>query len=165
MGIKGSRDGQFNQLHDIAVDPIGNFVYTLELANHRVQKFDNNGTFLTKWDFNYTGGAGADRRPHQLAVDSYGYVYLTDRGGSEVLKFNNNGTFMEKWGAYGSGAKQFVRPHGIAFDSKDYMYITDMGNSRVQKFDKNGTFILTWGSYGTGKDQFSGSIPGIAVDS
>ncbi len=72
---------------------------------------------------------------------------------------------MEKWGAYGSGAKQFVRPHGIAFDSKDYMYITDMGNSRVQKFDKNGTFILTWGSYGTGKDQFSGSIPGIAVDS
>ena len=120
--------GQFNQLHDIAVDPIGNFVYTVELANHRVQKFDNNGTFLTKWDFNYTGGAGADRRPHQLAVDSYGYVYLTDRGGSEVLKFNNNGTFMEKWGAYGSGAKQFVRPHGIAFDSKDYMYVTDMGN-------------------------------------
>ena len=83
-GSKGNGDGQFNQLHDIAVEPTGNFVYTVELANHRVQKFDDNGTFITKWGFNDTGGAGADRKPHQLAVDSYGYVYLTDRAGSEI---------------------------------------------------------------------------------
>ena len=81
-GSKGNRDGQFDQLHDIAVDPTGNFVYTVELANHRVQKFDGNGTFITKWGFGDTGGAGANRRPHQFSVDSHGFVYLKYRGGS-----------------------------------------------------------------------------------
>lgn len=62
-GSKGSRDRQFNQLRDIAVDPRENFVYTVELANYRVQKLDDNGNFITKWGFSDTGGAGADRKP------------------------------------------------------------------------------------------------------
>jgi DNA-binding beta-propeller fold protein YncE len=94
-GSQGLGDGQFNQLHDIAVDPKGNFVYTVELGNHRVQKFFNNGTFITKWGFNDAGGSGANRKPHQLAVDHSGDVFLTDRAGSEVLRFNDVGKFLE----------------------------------------------------------------------
>jgi DNA-binding beta-propeller fold protein YncE len=38
-GEEGSGDGQFDKLHDVHVDPSGQFIYTLELSNHRVQKF------------------------------------------------------------------------------------------------------------------------------
>jgi DNA-binding beta-propeller fold protein YncE len=47
-GSEGGNDGQFSGLHDVAVDPEGMFVYTVELKNHRVQKFDSTGGFITK---------------------------------------------------------------------------------------------------------------------
>jgi len=47
-GSAGSNDGQFLGLHDATVDPEGKFVYSLELNNHRVQKFDSDGRFITK---------------------------------------------------------------------------------------------------------------------
>ena len=34
-GEEGSGDGQFDKLHDVYVDPSGQFIYTLELTNHR----------------------------------------------------------------------------------------------------------------------------------
>src|SRR5262245_40910061 len=55
-GSAGSGNSQFMGLHDVAVDPIGKFVYSLETNNHRVQKFDSEGNFITKWGFNGTGG-------------------------------------------------------------------------------------------------------------
>ena len=56
MGISWYADGQFSQLHDIAVDPNGQFIYTVELDNHRVQKFFPNGTFISKFGYEETGG-------------------------------------------------------------------------------------------------------------
>jgi len=47
-GSAGTNNGQFLGLHDVTVDPEGKFVYSLELNNHRVQKFDSNGRFITK---------------------------------------------------------------------------------------------------------------------
>ena len=38
-GEEGSADGQFRQLHDIAIHPNSKFIYTVELDNHRVQNF------------------------------------------------------------------------------------------------------------------------------
>ena len=116
-GSAGSNDGQFLGLHDVTVDPEGKFVYSLELNNHRVQKFDSNGKFITKWGFNGTGGRDVQRSPHQIAVNSMGIVYLTDRNGNQILKFFPNGTFMETIGSKGAGPGQFDGPHGIAIDS------------------------------------------------
>ena len=143
-------------LHDVTVDPEGKFVYSLELNNHRVQKFDSNGTFITKWGFNGTGGRDAQRSPHQIAVNSNGIVYLTDRNGNQILKFYSNGTFMESIGSKGPGPGQFDGPHGIAIDSdNDNVYVTDMKNHRVQVFDSNDSFIRQWRSFGNGTGQFS----------
>jgi DNA-binding beta-propeller fold protein YncE len=125
----GSKDGQFLKLHDMAVDPTGEYVYTLELKNHRVQKFTSDGKFILKWTFENTGGKGSERTPHQLSVDSKGFVYLTDKNGHQILKFDENGNFIKTLGKQGSGEGEFVRPHGIVFDSKDNMFITDMRNS------------------------------------
>ena len=61
-GSKGDGDGQFSAHTDdgpagAAADNQGN-VYVNDPGNHRIQKFDSNGKFLTKW-----GSAGTARRP------------------------------------------------------------------------------------------------------
>jgi DNA-binding beta-propeller fold protein YncE len=48
MGSKGVNDGEFNTPHTIAFDSSGN-TYVTDTKNSSVQKFDSNGTFLTKW--------------------------------------------------------------------------------------------------------------------
>ena len=82
-------------LVSIAVHPNGKFIYTVELDNHRVQKFFPNGTFISKFGYEETDGDGKKRSPHQLYVDISGNIYLTDRRNSEILKFNDNGDFIK----------------------------------------------------------------------
>ncbi|MGZ5490317.1 MAG: 6-bladed beta-propeller, partial [Nitrososphaeraceae archaeon] len=117
--------------------------------------------FILKWGFENTGGRGAERTPHQLSIDSNGYVYLTDRNAHQILKFDENGTFIKSYGSKGSTEGKFLEPHGIVFDSNNTMYVTDMKNSRVQVFDKDFNFKRQWGSFGNASGQFSGTAPGI----
>ena len=41
-------DGQFSNPTGLAVDSLG-FVYVIDYNNNRIQKFTNDGTFVTKW--------------------------------------------------------------------------------------------------------------------
>ena len=47
-GKLGTADGEFDGPTAISVDSSGN-VYVADLNNNRIQKFDSNGTFITKW--------------------------------------------------------------------------------------------------------------------
>ena len=105
-----------------------------------------------------------NRTPHQISIDSFGYVYLTDKNSHQIIKFDKNGKFIKVLGTRGSEAGQFYRPHGIVFDSNNNMYITDMRNSRVQVLDKDFNLITQWGSYGNESGQFSLTFPGIDID-
>ena len=42
-------DGQFNSPRGIFIDSTGKLVYVVDTANDRIQKFDSNGKFITKW--------------------------------------------------------------------------------------------------------------------
>ena len=163
-GEWGDESGQFKTLHDVAVDPLGKYVYTIEIDNYRVQQFTSDGKFVAKWGYEKTGGHGALRNPHQVAVDSTGNHYLPDKDGSEVLKFDSVGSIIQKYGSNGTGNGEFKTPHGIAVDSMDNVYVTDMDNYRIQKFDSDGNFITKWGSKGDQDGQFSNVTPGIDVD-
>lgn len=48
-GTGGNRDGQFNDPTSVVVDPATNKVYVADPINKRIQVFDGNGEFLTKW--------------------------------------------------------------------------------------------------------------------
>ena len=80
----------------VAVDGSGN-VYVADTDNHRVQKFDSDGNFLTKWG---TQGKGDGQffEPFGVAVDGLGNVYVADLANSLIQKFDSDGNFLKKWG-------------------------------------------------------------------
>ena len=154
-GVTGNADGQFNNPTGIAVDNSGN-IYVADSNNNRIQKFNSNGTFITKWGI-------PNIYPEGIAIDSMGNIYITDTANHNVQKFNSNGTFIKKWGMQGTQYGQFLYPTGIAVDTTNNIYVADANNFRIQKFNSDGTFITKWGSSGSGDGQFN-NPSGIAVD-
>jgi len=108
-------DGQFAvRLLGIATDFLDN-VYVADAFNHRIQKFQNDGTFIRKWgspcNLNGTGckdpdgvgplslGDGQFDRPYDVATDPSGNVYVADTNNQRIQEFMSNGTFIRKWGS------------------------------------------------------------------
>ncbi|MFC2169968.1 PKD domain-containing protein [Acidobacteriota bacterium] len=184
LGVWGTEDGQFKDPRGVAVDSEG-YVYVSDMWNHRIQKFTSDGVFLGWWgrdNTGYTGwhdpgtgtwgvlgsGDGQFYFPHDIAIDSEGYVYVSDIYNYRIQKFTSDGVFLGWWGRdntgytgwhdpgsgtsgdSGSGDGQFDRPHDIAVDSDGYVYVADMWNWRIQKFDSDGGFIGWWGLDNTG---------------
>lgn len=162
FGTAGSGNGQFNLPTDVAEDALGN-IYVLDSGNNRVQKFDNNGTFLLEWGTAGTGNGEFDIEYGQIAVDKFNDVYVVDSNNDRVQKFSPLGVYILEWGTTGSGNGEFNQPYGIAIDGGLNVYVTDMNNNRVQMFDSNGVYNGQFGSSGVGDGQFS-SPHGIAVD-
>jgi len=138
-----SNDGQFTNPFGIAIDSSNN-VYVADTGNNRIQKFDSNGKFITKW-----GSEGIEDGQfgllHGIGVDTTGNVYVSDTGNNRIQKFDSNGKFITKWGSAGTGDGQFMYAAHIATDSSNDVYVVDNNNDVIQKFDSNGNFITKWG--------------------
>ena len=163
-GSSGASSSQFNFPTGISVDGSNN-VYVLDTNNHRVQKFDTNGTYITQWGSFGTGNSQF-KTPFGIMVDGSN-VYVADTYNSRIQKFDTNGTYITQWGSKGNGNGQFNDgPFDIAKDTGGNFYVIDPNSAppRVQKFDTNGTYITQWGSSGSGNGQFNNPL-GIALDS
>ena len=181
-GTPGTGTGQFENFNDLAVGA-GGQVYVTD--NHRVQRFDANGTFLSTWGI-FGTAVGQFSTPHGVATDAAGNVYVADRGNHRVQKFGPDGSFQRMWGwnvqsgtgdtfqvctappcfigRAGSGAGQFFSPEGIAVDSAGNVYVSEFANNRVQKFTSDGAMTgVSWGSVGTADGQFQRPTA-LAVD-
>lgn len=156
-------DGQFNWPNGVAVDLFTDVVYVTDKNNHRVQKFDSEGTFLLKWG-EYGGDDGQFYEPTAVAVDLQGDVYVVDQASCRVQKFDSEGNFLLKWGEPGSGDGQFDSPYGVEVDLRGRVFVSEWGSgNRIQVFDRAGNFVVQWGGFGNGDGQFN--YPGgMAVD-
>ncbi|MGB9940270.1 PKD domain-containing protein [Methanosarcina sp.] len=144
MGSQGSGDGQFNSPNDIAVDSSDN-VYVVDSGNHRIQKFDSNGNFITKWGSEGTGDGQFYNGLSGIGVDSSDNVYVVEPGNNRIQKFDSNGNFITKWGSGGIDYGQFKYPYDVAVDSLGNAYVTDTENQRIQKFSiEKFTPTITW---------------------
>jgi len=140
--------GTFNQPWGIGVAPDGS-VYVADTWNHRIQKFNSQGEFVSMWG--YFGQAERPEGfwgPRDVAVDSAGQVFVTDTGNKRVVVFDGDGVFITQFGSAGMGAGQFDEPVGITVDLAGLVYVVDTWNQRIQVFqpDEQGqyTILRSW---------------------
>jgi tripartite motif-containing protein 71 len=81
----GTGDGQFINPVGLATDSSDN-IYVADRGNNRIQKFDSDGNFITKWGTPGIGD-GQFEEPTGIAVDSLDNVYVVDRGNSRIQVF------------------------------------------------------------------------------
>jgi hypothetical protein len=162
-GSKGSGDGQFNIPYSIGIDSKDK-IYVVDRENHRIEKFDTNGTFIAKAGNGRGSSNNQLNRPEDIVFSPFG-IYVADTGNDRILKFNSSFILVGKWGSKGTGNGQFIHPHAIDVDSKGNVYVGQLNEPGVQVFDSNGKFLKRWGTMGTGDGQSSIPQEHIAIDS
>ena len=161
-GGTGSGNGQFDAPYGLTLDANGN-VWVADGRNHRLQKFDPNGKFLSSFG-TYGTGNGQFVTPTWVNFDSSGAFYVAetntdpqdtsapDLQDQRIQKFNADGTFALKWGSYGEAGGQFRLPFDVVVDNAGYAYVSDYYNTRLQKFSLSGA--PTGGGGGTSDSLF-----------
>lgn len=127
-GKKGTGDGEFDLVHDIAVDAKGR-VYVADRTNARVQVFDSEGKFLTKWT-----DVGAPWGLYHVARENA--IYMADGLNNRIVKLNLEGQILGILGSHGKLPGKLDFAHNIAVDSTGAIYVAEIKNWRVQKFAK-----------------------------
>ena len=69
-------------------------MYVADSENHRIQKFDEDGNFITKWGASGIGD-GQFNSPHGVAVSTTGDVYVADSGNDRIQNFGYVGPGYE----------------------------------------------------------------------
>ena len=129
------REGEGVGPEGIDTDKSSN-VYIADPGNARVQKFDNDGNFITMWGSNGTG-KGHFIYPSGLTVDPSGNIFVSDEVNKNIQKFDSNGNFITMWGS----PEIFGHVHYIATDPAGNVFVTDLENGNIQKFDNNGNAL------------------------
>jgi sugar lactone lactonase YvrE len=150
--IPSSSSGRLDHPYGVCSDPSDN-IYVADTYNHRVQKFDPNGVYLSQWG-TWGIGDGQFVTPTGVCSDPSGNIYVVDTGNDRVQKFDANGVYLSQWGAYGTGNGQFQYPQGVCSDPSGSIYVADTNNNRVQKFDPDGVYLTQWGTEGAGEGEF-----------
>jgi hypothetical protein len=132
-GKKGTGNGEFSDVHGIAVDAQGN-VYAADAGNKRIQVFDNEGNF--KSAISNVGAPQAlcmTKGPNPvLYVSNSNPVSDIDRDG-EIYKVRLDGTIIGRFGRAGKLPKEFGTVNSIDCREENTLYVGEIGNLRVQK--------------------------------
>jgi hypothetical protein len=132
-GSRGTEPGQFAGVDSLAVDAQGN-VYAADSGNHRIQVFDNNGTFKT--EITHVGAPAA----LCLTTGAHPYLYSSNSNpvndidsGGEIYKLELDGTVVGTFGRAGKLPKEFGTLNEIDCRTPNQLYVAEVGNYRMQK--------------------------------
>ena len=106
-------------------------VYTLDMGNTRVQKFDSIGKLVAAWR-TPDGDGYQDGAPGSITLDSASNVYIADGNKNRVQKFTNTGKLVATWDGNADDSN-FNSPVSIAVDAAGNVYIAD-SSATVRKF-------------------------------
>ncbi|MGE0706137.1 MAG: hypothetical protein AB7P22_19625 [Vicinamibacterales bacterium] len=136
---------QFSAIVHCVVISNDDLVYVCDRANHRVQVFQKDGTFVEEgfigrtllgasvWDIDFSKDAGQAE------------FYNADGGNHRIEILNReNLTETGTFGRRGRNGGNFESPHSIAVDSRGNLYIGEtLSGRRVQRFLKTGGAVTT----------------------
>lgn len=146
IGSSGTGESQFSHPAGMAVDSNG-FLWAIDENNNRIEKFGENGQYVTK--FGSLGTAsGKFTRPTDIAFAPSGKFWVTDSNNNRVQEFNASHVYLTQFGTAGSGNGQLAEPEGVAVDVKGNVWVADTHNARLQEFNEAGEFIKVAGSKG-----------------
>lgn len=153
-GEFGTAVSEYGAYVKLAVDSQDN-VYATDVINHRIQKFNSSGSYLSQWG---SEGSGDNQfnRLDSIDVDSQDNVYVRDGqrvSSSEtaefrIKKFTSSGSYISQWGSVGVAEDQFQdlryifdAYYLIHIDDQDRVYTTGNVHNDVQVFTTSG--VLT----------------------
>ena len=129
-GTKGSEDGQFVSVSDIAFDEEEN-AYVCDRGNNRVQVFTKDWSFL--YAFNKKGSNAQLKTPNNICLFGQ-FVHVVESSVHCVSVFLRSGQFVASFGETGREAGKFNCPEGIACDDDGFVYVCDFVNKNILVF-------------------------------
>ncbi|MDR7468452.1 MAG: hypothetical protein QN176_14340 [Armatimonadota bacterium] len=130
FGGRGSTDGQFAGLADVAVAPNGD-IYALDMMRASVSVFDPHGHFIRR--FGEAGGSfGQLALPTGLAVDASGRTLVVDATRHTLLLYDSDGRFAREFGGLGKTPGWFYFPRDVEVDAGGRVYVVEPFLNRVQ---------------------------------
>ena len=160
----GTTASSFSLPYDVAFDIYKGKMYVVDLANHRVLRFnypvkENNPeaeiVFGQMDFFGKEANQGVSTSKNTLffptAVAVYeGCLWICDQGNNRILKFNNASDINENGidadavlgqvdfvtNTPGTSNLELSNPYDITFDNNGNLWVADQGNNRVLKFDE-----------------------------
>ena len=152
FGTRGSDNSQFVWPRGVAVSR-SDQIFVADSSNHRVQVFDNIGTYIKTF-----GSYGQAESEFDclagIAINSMGDILITDRYNHRIQVFDHQGNFKVEFGEEGQGDGQMSYPWGIGTDGMGFIYVCDKENHRVQVFQSSGVFVRKFGRLGRVRGQF-----------
>lgn len=134
IGKRGDQDGEFNLPRDVVIAPDGS-IYVVDGGNFRVQRFDKDGKFMSKFG-DIGRQMGQFSRPKEAAVDPEGNIYVVDTAFGNFQIFNPLGQILLAIGnrSNSNAPGLYSLPSGIAVDDDGRVYVVDQFFRKVDIF-------------------------------
>lgn len=153
IGTNGPASDQINNATGLALSR-SNQLYVADAGNNRIQVFDRDGNFLSRWGSSGSGN-GQFNNPRAVCLGSNDQVYVCDFGNNRIQVFSPQGGYLSSWAC--------AQPTGIAYSPRENLfYVSDNANKRIRVVSGEGTEVRVWGGAGTLPGEF-GDIRGVAV--
>jgi sugar lactone lactonase YvrE len=124
-----TRPGYMNNVHGVAVDVETRRVFVNDRENHRIQIFDENGTYLSEWKM-----AVSPSSLHFVQIGADRKLVTFDRNTHKMLKYELDGRLIYGWGTVADFAGTLWGVHGMSTDQEGNLYVAEVDAGRFQKF-------------------------------
>ena len=105
---KETRPGYMNNVHGVAVDLETGRVFVNDRDNHRIQIFDEKGTYLSEWKI-----AVSPSSLHFVQIGADRAVVTFDRNTHKMLKYDLDGHLLYAWGTVADFPGTLWGVHGM----------------------------------------------------